>query len=607
MRTTAFTRAFVLAFAALAAAFAGCEKRDYDYPFFEFQLDTDTELDTDSDSDTELTTDTESESETLTGDCPDDYVDGDGRCIRYVDWDAEATICGTGWDGAFQKIQDGIDSAWAAAQVLGSCEVWVASGTYRSFEDDPMDSIMLRSNVQVYGGFAGVEQLLEERDVAANETILDGRDASGAQASYHVVMGAEHGVLDGFTVTGGDAEGSSPHHRGGGLYSNSARTTIRNCIFRGNRAIEGGALFLYDSEPVVERCLFEENSADLGGAVFILNGTAFFKDVRIEDNAAWSHGGGIYFQSVFGDCEPSLEAVAIVDNRANLDGGGAYIENCSPQMTSAKLERNEALRDGGGLFGFHGAAYLTESSIRANSAHGDGGGAGSFDSALNLVDSQVLENRADGDGGGLRTTWSESFVESTLIAANTAGADGGGVYVDIDTPRFVESLITGNRAARGGGAFNGERGASTFLNTVLHGNRASALGDGLYNAAQSEVDVVNTIAYGNGTTEIFDEKESDTEVHFCDVRGGYTGILNLDADPLFTAPGAWDDAETPDEPSDDVWTNGDYHLLPGSPCVDRADETASPTQDADDKDWEDTADAGLPDTSVDIGAYDCQG
>ena len=605
MSTTATTKALWVISTATLATLAGCGQRGYDYPFFEFAQDTDVGYETDSDSDTGSISDTDTESSTE--ECPDDFVDTDGRCIRYVNWDAGLTVCGTSWGTAFSEIQDGIDAAYAAAQQLGSCEVWVAQGTYRSFDDDPIDSIALRSLVQVYGGFVGTEDELEQRDWVANETILDGRDESGAQASYHVVVGADHGGIDGFTITGGAATGDSPHHRGGGLYSNSSHTTIRNCLFKGNTAVEGGAAFLYDSEPIVDACAFEDNTAELGGAVFVLNGTASLLNVRIENNTAWSRGGGVYFQSVFGDCEPTLDGVAIRGNRSNADGGGVYIENCSPSLTSSKIELNTAARDGGGLCGYHGAAYLERSSLRGNVAHGDGGGASSYGTALDLVDSEIIGNVAHGDGGGLHMTWSESDVESTRISANAAGADGGGIYVEIDTPRFVESLLTGNRAARGAGAFNGDRAIATYLNTVLQGNLASEVGDGLYDAAQSEVDVVNTISWGNGTIEIFDEKEAQTDVRFCDVRGGHVGELNIDADPLFAALGTWDDADTPDDTTDDAWMDGDYHLLPGSPCVDRADETVSPSQDADDKDWEDVVDAGLPDTSADIGAYDCQG
>jgi len=46
------------------------------------------------------------------------------------------------------------------------------------------------------------------------------------------------------------------------------------------------------------------------------------------------------------------------------------------------------------------------------------------------------------------------------------------------------------------------------------------------------------------------------------------GPGNIDADPRFVDPGHWDDAGTPDDQSDDFSVLGDYHLLPGSPCID---------------------------------------
>lgn len=38
------------------------------------------------------------------------------------------------------------------------------------------------------------------------------------------------------------------------------------------------------------------------------------------------------------------------------------------------------------------------------------------------------------------------------------------------------------------------------------------------------------------------------------------GPGNLAADPCFADPGRWDDSGTPDDPNDDFWVEGDYHL-----------------------------------------------
>ncbi len=44
------------------------------------------------------------------------------------------------------------------------------------------------------------------------------------------------------------------------------------------------------------------------------------------------------------------------------------------------------------------------------------------------------------------------------------------------------------------------------------------------------------------------------------VSGGWHGVGNIDTDPLFARRGYWDENGTPDDPYDDIWVEGDYHL-----------------------------------------------
>jgi hypothetical protein len=89
-------------------------------------------------------------------------------------------------------------------------------------------------------------------------------------------------------------------------------------------------------------------------------------------------------------------------------------------------------------------------------------------------------------------------------------------------------------------------------------------------------------------------------ISYSNIEGGFPGIGNIDADPLFVDP-----------------DNGDYHLAPGSPCIDAADNTAVPmdiTTDldgnprfVDDPDTPETGNPGAPGPIVDMGAYEFQG
>ncbi|MBN1514391.1 MAG: right-handed parallel beta-helix repeat-containing protein, partial [Phycisphaerae bacterium] len=69
---------------------------------------------------------------------------------------------GSSWALAKRTVQAGVN----AASALGG-EVWVESGTY-------LERITLLPYAHVYGGFAGTETQLSERDWVANVTILDG-------------------------------------------------------------------------------------------------------------------------------------------------------------------------------------------------------------------------------------------------------------------------------------------------------------------------------------------------------------------------------------------------------------------------------------------------
>ena len=131
--------------------------------------------------------------------------------VIYVDADAvSGADDGTSWTDAYLDLQ----SALTDPLLTSGDEIWVAEGIYKPTGDaDRTVSFALVSNIDVYGGFDGTETTLGERDPDLHETILSGDIATGASSdnSFHVVIGASDAVLDGFTVTGGNADGSYPY------------------------------------------------------------------------------------------------------------------------------------------------------------------------------------------------------------------------------------------------------------------------------------------------------------------------------------------------------------------------------------------------------------
>jgi len=97
--------------------------------------------------------------------------------VLYVDADSSGLNQGTTWTDAYTDLQSALHIA--ALPDSAVTEIWVAAGTYRPSKriaayDPRTATFQLADQVAVYGGFAGGETELGQRDPAANETILSG-------------------------------------------------------------------------------------------------------------------------------------------------------------------------------------------------------------------------------------------------------------------------------------------------------------------------------------------------------------------------------------------------------------------------------------------------
>jgi len=126
--------------------------------------------------------------------------------VIYVDADA-AGGDGTSWGTAYKYLQDALYKP-----PTGGDQIWVAEGTYKPDQGGGQTpgsrtaTFQLINGVAIYGGFAGIETTLEQRDWTSNVTILSG-DLNGddvgftnnGENSYHVVTGSgtdANAVLD---------------------------------------------------------------------------------------------------------------------------------------------------------------------------------------------------------------------------------------------------------------------------------------------------------------------------------------------------------------------------------------------------------------------------
>ncbi len=92
--------------------------------------------------------------------------------LCYVNDDAGGMNNGGSWADAYTDLQSALADANCA-------EIWVAAGVYKPGANRS-DTFMLQNGVAVYGGFAGTESLLSERNWTTNPTILSTRATPSA-------------------------------------------------------------------------------------------------------------------------------------------------------------------------------------------------------------------------------------------------------------------------------------------------------------------------------------------------------------------------------------------------------------------------------------------
>jgi parallel beta-helix repeat protein/predicted outer membrane repeat protein len=372
--------------------------------------------------------------------------------ILYVDDTAPGVNNGSSWAQAYTDLQDALTTAAAFSKVK---EIRVALGLYMPAgpSGDREASFQLVNGVTLKGGFAGFGRANPDaRNIKAYETILSG-DLNGDDTpdfanydenSYHVVTGSgtdRTSVLDGFTVTGGNASGrwTTIHRCGGGMYNRFGGPTVSNCTFVRNQARTGGGMYNERySFPKVTNCRFIRNSIiDLnhaGGAVF--NGYSSITlsyCIFIENSAR--DGGGVC-NSTESVCR--LTNCTFIGNSATEDGGGlcdAYGDR-TPVINSCLFMQNSANR-GGALYCSHSSPTITNCTFAFNSAFLYGGGMYGGGIITNCIFSGNSDNEGMDESAQLDTRWDKTSINYSCIQRWTGHLGGLGNHGE--DPLFVDA------------------------------------------------------------------------------------------------------------------------------------------------------------------------
>ncbi|MFQ5591881.1 MAG: choice-of-anchor Q domain-containing protein, partial [Phycisphaerae bacterium] len=252
--------------------------------------------------------------------------------VLFVRADATGANNGTSWEDAYTDLQDALAVANSTCDT--GAQIWVATGFYppAPFGGDRRATFRLINGVTLYGGFAGHETSLSERDASQFVTVLTGDlnadDGPGfnnrADNVYHVVssISADSTAgLDGFMIVGGHADGFGLDDRGGGLFNQLGSPSITNVIFLDNYAAsDGGALYTNGATTLLNCAFFGNYAGYDGGAVTAVSGRPTFTNCVFDGNAAGHNGGAL--RHVAGN--PLLTGCTLSANSAGVDGGGIY-------------------------------------------------------------------------------------------------------------------------------------------------------------------------------------------------------------------------------------------------------------------------------------------
>lgn len=263
----------------------------------------------------------------------------------------------------------------------------------------------------------------------------------------------------------------------------------------------------------IRNCFADATAAGDGGAgILCKNSSPTIKNCIIK--YCWvlqGNGGGMHII----DGSPTLEYCTFYQTGSDYNGGAVYILNTSPggNVVAPLFDHCDFIQNfaesqrGGGIYNENSQPSIGNCQFILNSAHLAGGGI--YNDNSNSTQSPIIWNSA--------FFWNNEYSTSS---------NGGAIYNNASSPAIGNCTFTEN-----GGMeciYNSIGSRPVILNSILYNDYGNELG-------------------GPGVPNIT----------YSDVEGGWTGMGNIDDDPVFAG------SVTPSGNFD-----GDIHICWNSPCRD---------------------------------------
>src|SRR5690606_37834640 len=200
-------------------------------------------------------------------------------------------------------------------------QIWVAKGKYvpkypaegapYSGDRGRENTFLLVNNTQLYGGFSGTETSLEQRNVSANETVLSGDVGAANVATDNV-----HNVVLAFRLSDLSRLDGFTISDGNSVNLPSRLPTV----------------------PVLSNVPILRNS---GAGIASYQSSFTIANCKIIDNIAEVDGGGIYF---YGRSSSQISAKLVNCLIANNTGAnGVYLMYSNVDMLNTTVSKNSSL------------------------------------------------------------------------------------------------------------------------------------------------------------------------------------------------------------------------------------------------------------------------